>query len=153
MPSNRDLLFFLNKYTKGKGNDVVKGYLAISSDSNKRARKMLDHRFGNPIHVAEAYESSLRSWPKINDGDIGGIQDFADFLVRCEEATKTMQSVGDLNSTETPHLASNKLPSYPTVKWCKHAHEAQMRSKTIFAISDFTKFFGKEADPTFSPDA
>ena len=62
VPSNRDQLLFLNKYTKGKAKDVVKGYLAISSDSAyEKARKMLDHRFGNPIHVAEAYKSSLRS--------------------------------------------------------------------------------------------
>ena len=102
MPSNRDRLFFLNKDTKGKANDVVKGYLAINSDSAyEKARTMLDHRLGNPIHVAEAYKSSLRSWPKINDGDSGSIQDFADFLVRCEEAMRTMQSMGDLNSTET----------------------------------------------------
>lgn len=67
----------------------------------KRAQKLLDERFGNPVHVAEAYKSSLRSWPKINDGDCSGIQEFSDFLVRCEEAMKTMQSMGDLDSTET----------------------------------------------------
>lgn len=53
------------------------------------------------VHVAEAYKSSLRSWPKINNGDCSGIQEFSDFLVRCEEAMKTMQSMGDLDSTET----------------------------------------------------
>jgi len=158
VPSNRDRLFFLNEYTKGKANDVVKGYLAISSDSTyERARKMLDHRFGNPIHVAEAYKSSLRSWPKINDRDSGGIQDFADFLVRCEEAMKTMQSMGDLNSTETLCLVSSKLPSYSGIKWCRHAHEAQMKSRKIVTFSDFTKFVREEAevanDPIFSPDA
>ena len=158
VPSNRDRLFFLNKYTKGKANDVVKGYLAISSDSAyEKARKMLDHRFGNPIHVAEAYKSSLRSWPKINDGDSGGIQDFADFLVRCEEAMKTMQSMGDLNSTETLRLVSSKLPSYSAVKWCRHTHEAQTRSMKIVTFSDFTQFAREEAelanDPIFSPDA
>ena len=63
---------------------------------------MLDHRFGNPIHVAEAYKSSLKSWPKINDGDSGGIQDFADFRVRCEEATKTMQSMGASTRQKPP---------------------------------------------------
>ena len=77
---------------------------------------MLDQRFGNPVHVAEAYKSNLRSWSKINDGDSSGLQDFSDFLVRCEEAMKTMQSMGDLDSTETLRLVSSKLPSYSAVK-------------------------------------
>ena len=52
---------FLDKYTKGKANEVVKGFLAMSSDSAyERARKLLDERFGNPVHVAEAYKS--RFW-------------------------------------------------------------------------------------------
>ena len=89
---SRDRLNFLDKYTKGKTNDIVKGFLAMSSDSTyERARKMLEQRFGNPVHDAKACKSSLRSWSKINDGDSSGLQDFSDFLVHCEEAMKTMQ--------------------------------------------------------------
>ena len=124
VPSNRDRLYFLDKYTKGKANNVVKGFLAMSSDSAYiKARKVLDQRFGNPVHVAGAYKSSLRSWSKINDGDSSGLQDFSDFLVCYEEAMKTMQSMGDLDSTETLRLVSSKLPLYSAVKWCRHAHE------------------------------
>ena len=158
VPSNRDRLYFLDKYTKGKANNVVKGFLAMSSDSAyEKARKMLDQRFGNPVHVAEAYKSNLRSWSKINDGDSSGLQDFSDFLVRCEEAMKTMQSMGDLDSTETLHLVSSKLPSYSAVKWCRHAHEMQTRSKKIVTFSALVNFVRGEAelanDPIFSPDA
>ena len=67
VPSNKDRLYFLDKYTKGKANQVVKGFLAMSSDSAYgKARKMLDDRFGKPVHVAEAYKSRLRSWPKLS---------------------------------------------------------------------------------------
>ena len=129
VPSNRDRLYFLDMYTKGKANNVVKGFLAMSSDSAYvKARKMLDQRFGNPVHVAEVYKSNLRSRSKINDGDSRGLQDFSDFLVRCEEAMKTMQSMGHLDSTETLRLVSSKLPSYSAVKWCRHAHETQTKS-------------------------
>ena len=158
VPSNRDRLYFLDKYTKGKANNVVKGFLAMSSDSAYvKARKMLDQRFGNPVHVAEAYKSSLRSWSKINDGDSSGLQDFSDFLVRCEEAMKKMQSMGDLDSTETLRLVSSKLPSYSAVKWCRHAHETQTKSRKIVTFSALVNFVKGEAelanDPIFSPDA
>ena len=141
VPSDRDRLFFLNKYTKDKANEVVKGFLAMSSDSAyKEARKLLDHRFGNPVHVAEAYKSSLRKWPQISDGNSSGLQEFSAFLVRCEEAMKTMKSMGDLDSTQTLLQISAKLPSYSGVKWCRHAHEAQTKTKKIITFSDFIEF-------------
>ena len=121
VPSNRDRLYFLDKYTKGKAYNIVKGFLTMSSNSaNEKARKILDQRFGNPVHVPEAHKSSLRGWSKINDGDSSGLQEFSDFLVCCEEAMKTMQSMGDLDSTKTLRLVSSKLPSYSAVKWCRH---------------------------------
>ena len=158
VPSDRDRLFFLNKYTKDKANEVVKGFLAMSSDSAyKEARKLLDHRFGNPVHVAEAYKSSLRKWPQISDGNSSGLQEFSDFLVRCEEAMKTMNSMGDLDSTQTLLKISAKLPCYSGVKWCRQAHELQTKTKKIITFSDFEKFVKEEAelakDPIFSPDA
>ena len=158
VPSDRDRLFFLNKYTKDKANEVVKGFLAMSSDSAyKEARKLLDHRFGNPVHVAEAYKSSLRKWPQISDGNSSGLQEFSDFLVRCEEAMKTMKSMGDLDSTQTLLQISAKLPSYSGVKWCREAHEAQRKTKKIITFSDFIQFIKEEAelgnDPIFSPHA
>ena len=157
VPLDRDCLFFLNKYTKDKANEVVKGFLAMSSDSAyKEARKLLDHRFGNPVHVAQAYKSSLGKWPQISDGNSSGLLEFSDFLVRCEEAMKTMNSMGDLDSTQTLLQISAKLPSYSGVKWCRHAHEAQTKTKTI-TFSDFVRFVKEEAelanDRIFSPDA
>ena len=70
---------------------------------------------------------------------------------------KTMQSMGDLDSTETLCLVSSKLPSYSAVKWCRHAHEMQTRSKKIVTFSALVNFVRGEAelanDPICSPDA
>ena len=40
----------------------------------KEAQKLLDHHFGNPMHVAEAYKSSLEKWPQISDVRIQGVR-------------------------------------------------------------------------------
>ena len=48
--SDKDRLYFLNKYTVGQANEVVKGFLPVNSDNAyKEARKLLDDRFGNPV--------------------------------------------------------------------------------------------------------
>ena len=88
-------MFFLEKYTTGKANEVVKGFLATNSETAySEAQKLLDQRFGNPVVVAEDYKKKLRGWRQISDGDSKGLEEFSDFLVRCEEAMKTMKSVG-----------------------------------------------------------
>ena len=109
----------------------------MSSDSAyEGARKLLDHRFGNPVHVAEAYNSTLRKWPKNNEGDSGGIQKFSDFLVHCEDAMKAGHSMGDLDTAEALRLVHRKLPSYSGIKWRRYAHEVQTKSKKIVTFKD-----------------
>ena len=67
-----------------------------------------------------------------------------------------MKSMGDLDSTQALLQISAKLPSYSGVKWCRHAHEAQTKTKKIITFSDFVKFVKEEAelanDLIFSPD-
>ena len=86
---NRDGLYFLDKYTVGKANEIVKGLLAVNfEDAYTDAQKLLDQRFGNPVHVSESYKSHLSNWPQIKDGDSAGFQAFSDFLFHCQEAVK-----------------------------------------------------------------
>ena len=77
--------------------------------------------------------------------------------MRCEEAMKTMKSMGDLDTTQTLLQISAKLPSHSGVKCCRQAHEAQTKAKKIITFSDFAKFVKEEvelgSDPIFSPDA
>ena len=146
------------KYTKNKANDIVKGFLAVNSDiAYKEARKLLDQRFGNPSHVAESYKSRLHNWLKICDGDSNGLQEFSDFLFRCQEAVKAVGSTSDLDSTQNLLEVSTRLPSYSGVKWCRHAHEARAKSKKTIGFNDLVNFVKEEADlandPIFSPDA
>ena len=93
-PIDKDKLFFLEKYTTGKAHEVVNGFLATNSDTSySEARKLLDQHFGNPVVVAEGYKKKLRGVRQISDGDSKGLEEFSDFLVRCEEAMKTMKSL------------------------------------------------------------
>ena len=159
VPSNKDRLYFLNKYTDGKANEVVKEFLAVNSDNAyTEARRILGQRFGNPIHVAEAYKSRLRNWPQIRDGDSTGLQAFSDFLLRCQEAVKIVGSISELDSNQNLIQVSAKLPSYSGVKWCRHAYETRTKSGSkAVTFSEFIRFVKSESefanDPVFSPDA
>ena len=70
----------------------LKNVLTLNSeDGYAQARKLLAERFGNPFRVAESYKAKLRNWPQINDGDSYGLQEFSDFLARCEGAMKSIK--------------------------------------------------------------
>ena len=125
---DKERLYFLNKYTTGKANDVIKGFVTLNSnDSYQRAKKLLAQRFGDPHRVSNAYKVRLRNWPQISEGDSNALQTFSDFLGQCEEAMRSIEFLKDLNSTEVLKQVSSKLPSYSGVKWCRNAFDARKR--------------------------
>ena len=112
--------------------------------------------FGNPVHVAEAYKSKLRNWSSIKNGDSAALRTFSDFLIRCQEAVKTVGSLNELDSSQTLTNISAKLLSYSGTKWCRQAYETRAKSGSV-TIKVFVKFVKEESDlandPVFSPDA
>ena len=154
---DKERLYFLNKYTTGKANDVIKGFVTLSSsDSYKRAKNLLAQRFGDPHRVSNAYKSRLRTWPQIGEGQSTELQAFSDFLGQCEEAMQSMKFLSDLDSVEVLKQVSSKLPSYSGVKWCRHAFDMKKKCGQVVTFHDLVKFVETEADlatdPVFSPD-
>ena len=155
--ADKERLYFLNKYTTGKANDVIKGFVTLSSsDSYKRAKNLLAQRFGDPHRVSNAYKSRLKKWPQIGDGHSTELQAFSDFLGQCEEAMRSMKFLSDLDSVEVLKQVSSKLPSYSGVKWCRHAFDTKKNCGRVVTFRDLVKFVETEADlatdPVFSPD-
>ncbi len=133
------------------------GFVTLnSSDSYRRAKKLLAQRFGDPHRVSDAYKTRLRKWQQISERHSSDLQAFSDFLIQCEEAMKSIKFLDDLDSTEVLKLVSSKLPSYSGVKWCRHAFEVKKKYGRAVTFRDIVKFVETEADlatdPVFSPD-
>ena len=64
--------------------------------------------------------------------------------------------VAELDSTQILQSISANLPSYSGVKWCRFAHEVQIKDKRLVSFKDFANFVKQEAelanDPILSPD-
>ena len=156
--SEKDKLYFLSKYTTNKAHEVVKGFLTWESDKGyKEARKLLAQRFGNPFRVAEAYKAKLRNCPQIVEGDSSSLQDFSDFLARCEGAMQSMKYMEELNSTRLLQEISKKLPLKSGSRWCRQAHDVLKKTERTVSFHDLVEFVREEADlandPVFSPEA
>ena len=150
--TDKDQLFFLEKYTSGSTNEAVKGFLAMNSDTAyKEACELLEQRYGNPVVVAQNYKSNLRNWRQINDWDSKGLWEFSDFLVRCQEAMKTMKSTAELDSSQIVVTLSAKLPSYSGVKCGRFTHKEQTKRHNPIGFKDFVQFVKQEAEVANTP--
>lgn len=156
--SQRDRLYFLCKYTSGKAHEVIKGFLTWNSNRGyEEARKLLAQRFGSPFRVAEAYKSRLRSWSQIAEGEVAALQDFSDFLVRCEGAKQSMKYMEEFNSPRILQEISSKLPIRSGSKWCREARDILKKTDRTVSVYDLVVFVKEEADlandPIFPPEA
>ena len=156
--SNRDRLYFLNKYTTGKANEIIKVFISSKSESSyTKAKQLLAERYGDPHRVSDAYKARLKEWPNVKEGNSVAYQEYSDFLCRCAVVMKEMRYLDDLNSSETLKLISGKLPSYSGVRWCRYAFDIKKKQYRPVVFDDVVMFVKEEAelatDPVFSPDA
>ena len=151
-------LYYLNQFTSGDAKESIQGFINLDSpDSYDKARKVLKERFGHPYRVAQAYKDKLNAWPPMKEGDGARLQQFADFLVLCEQAMNTLKYMEGLNSEDTLRRITAKLPSNMGVKWCRFANKMLKSEERLSTFHDVVKFVTQEAalatDPVFSTEA
>ena len=81
-------LYYLGEYTSGVAQKMISGLLGLQTeDAYRRARKVLNERFGDPFRIYEAYRERLKTWPLCTMG--AELQEFSDFVVMTQETMKT----------------------------------------------------------------
>ena len=151
-------LYYLSQFTSGDAKESIQGLINLDHpDSYGKARQVLKERFGHPYRVAQAYKDKLNAWPPIKEGDGTRLQQFADFLVLCEQAMKTLKYMEGLNSEDTLRRITSKLPNNMGAKWCRFANKTLKSEERLATFHDVVKFVTQEAalatDPVFSPEA
>ena len=149
-------LNYLNQFTSGDANEVIKGLVNLNSpEAYAKARNLLKERFEHPYRVAQVYKEKLKNWAPIKDTDGVGLQRLSDFLLQSEEAMKTIKYMEGLNSEDLLKRISSKMPIYSGVRWCRHANDILKTEARIASFHDLAEFVKKEADfatdPVFSP--
>ena len=84
-------------------------------------------------------------------------QQFADFLVLWEQATKTLKYMEGFNSEDTLKRITSKMPSSVGMSWCRFANKMLKSEERLSRFHDVVKFVTQEAalatEPVFSPEA
>ncbi|XP_028406789.1 uncharacterized protein LOC114529231 [Dendronephthya gigantea] len=140
-------LYFLDQYTSGKANEVIKGCIQMKSDdSYSQAKALLKKHFGDPFKVANAYIARLTKWPSVKPKDGKRLQEFAIALEQAKNATTNLPYMDDLNTAQVLRQLWEKLPLYMRSKWTERASRIRSSQSRNATFAEFCKFVTEQAD-------
>lgn len=140
-----DKLYFLIQYTRGKPKDIAQSCIHMGeSEGYKRARDILERKYGNEFFIANAFLEKLETWPTIKNEDALAMDDFATFLTTCLNHMKDRSSLNQLNSPKEIQNVIYKLPFKMRDKWRAQA-DFILESGLSVEFSHLVEFVNKQA--------
>ena len=104
-------LHFLGRYVGGKATELIEGFMLMDGeDAYNSAKQMLVKRYRDSFAVGAAFRKKRETWPHIQPQDSLALRRYADFLVQCEKAMATVDSLKALNDDKEIQKMSSKLP-------------------------------------------
>ena len=146
LTSDTERLRYLQQYTEGQPRDIVQACMHLdSSEGYRRARDMLDKRYGCKEQIATAYIDKILQWKEIGRDNIEALDEYAVTLFSCKNAVSCVPyGIAELNNPKTLRNILSKLPFSLQEKWRKIADDVMCKNKTV-TFDDLVQFIEKEA--------
>lgn len=148
----QDKLFYLEQYTKGAPNQLVRSFLHMDPDTGfKEAKEQLEWHFGNEMKLTSAHIDKVLHWPSIKAEDGPALRSYALYLRSC---FNIMKEVNFMEELETPsHLRTiiSKLPFKLRDRWRTISCDIQDKSKRRAKFKDLVEFVEKQSRVVLDP--
>ena len=133
-------LNFLDQFTRGKPNNIVRSYMNIDPVKGyAEARKALERKYGSEHKISAAYLEKILQWPTIKPGDVISLDDFAILLRSCVNATEEISALSEINHPKNMQEIISKLPCQLQERWRRKVyHVSENGKRTNF--SDLVEF-------------
>ncbi|XP_043205783.1 uncharacterized protein LOC122372549 [Amphibalanus amphitrite] len=79
-------LHYLDQYTVGTPNKIVRGCMFLDTGGYTRALATLEERYGSRHRLVHEYTRKMREWPKVQSDDVKGLDRFVLFLKEVDSA-------------------------------------------------------------------
>ncbi|XP_071088902.1 uncharacterized protein [Haliotis cracherodii] len=146
----KDRLYYLDQYTNGEPNDLVRSCLFMNPESGyEQARTLLDKKFGNKYKIATAYMDKALKWPAIKSEDSEALNSFAVFLTSCGNTMTDIDYLRELEHPKNIRELIQKLPYKLRERWRTVSFNILERRNVTFA--DLVGFVDKQAQILSSP--
>ena len=144
-------LHFLEQYTEGRPNNIVRSYMHIDPVKGyAEARKALERKYGDDYKISKAYVEALLTWPVIRATDITGLEDFYIKLSGCLNAMEDISALTEVNHPKNLQRIVSKLPYALQEGWRRSAFTLTRKNKKP-SFKDVVEFVEKEVEVATDP--
>ena len=103
----------LFEYCTGKAAKVIKPCALMQPfEGYRKARQLLQERFGNDYTISEAWIHKVTQGPALHQNSTDQLQDFADDLKSCVETLRAMGKFGEIDTRVRMVSIVKRLPYY-----------------------------------------
>ena len=140
-----DRMHYLEQYTRGKARDIVRSCSYMDPrDGFEHAMKLLTEKYGNEYHVAQSFSKKMREWPPLKQEDGAAMEEFATFLLGCQNYMQGLSSLSHLDNVTEIKMLVMKLPFKIRERWRIQADNLSENYECI-RFKDFVKFVNVQA--------
>ena len=125
-----ELLFYLDQFTKGNPNQLVRSCLHLREGGFDEARRLLEVRYGDPIYFLDSYAKRVKGWPRVPTGDVDALDRFVMFLTEVKNAMSAVH-LGEFEHPTTMRFIMSKMLSYLQDRWLREADRLTQQGRTI----------------------
>ena len=144
-------LHFLEQYTEGRPNNIVRSYMHIDPVKGyAEAWKALERKYGDDCKISKAYMEALLTWPVIRATDITGLEDFSIKLRGCLNAMDDISALTEVNHPKNLQRIVSKLPHALQEGWRRSAFTLTKKNKKP-SFEDVVEFVEKEVEVATDP--
>ena len=144
-------LHFLDQYTEGRPNNIVRSYMHIDpAKGYAEARKALERKYGDDYKISKAYVETLLTWPAIRVTDISGLEDFSIKLRSCLNAMEDISALTEVNHPKNMQRIVGKLPHALQEGWRRSAFALTRRNLNP-SFQDVVEFVEREVEVATDP--
>ena len=87
LQNDKEKLLYLEQFTRGAPREIVRGCVHMHPDIGyKKARSLLEKRYGRTEQITNAYLDKILNWPSIKANDVESLDKFSITLTNCSNA-------------------------------------------------------------------
>ncbi|XP_072171980.1 uncharacterized protein [Diadema setosum] len=144
---NSDRLYFLEQYTRGEANEVVRS--CMYGDNHQQAfikvKALLGKKFGNKHQVLDRMMKKAEAWPNVKNEDAEGLQSYSLFVTELSNLAKDLQLEQEINHTQHIKMVISKLPFKLRDKWRYTVDTIQEVHEEPLTFADVVRFVSRQS--------
>ena len=149
--NDADRLYYLEQFTVGEPNKLVRSCLNNEHIQYAAVKKLLADKFGNKYRIAEAFKRKVECWPIVKGEDANALNNLALFLVECRNTMTDLEVMNEMDHAANIRLLMSKLTFGLRNKWRSLADNIEEAQGRVAGFPEFVSFVEKQARIASNP--